>query len=57
MNKIALMGIFWVLPHVAVAAGASGPTVELDHVWIMVSQDAPERAALEGAGFRSRLIY
>ncbi|MGA9543402.1 MAG: VOC family protein [Candidatus Sulfotelmatobacter sp.] len=35
-----------------VAGAASGPGIELDHVWIMVSQDAPERAALERAGFQ-----
>jgi hypothetical protein len=28
------------------------PGIERDHVWIMVSRDAPERAALTRAGFR-----
>jgi hypothetical protein len=30
---------------------AAPPIVELDHLWIMVSPGAPERAALERAGF------
>ena len=30
---------------------AATPSLELDHVLIMVSPDAPERAALERAGF------
>src|SRR5215216_3019370 len=30
---------------------AAPPIVELDHVWIVVSPGAPERAALERAGF------
>jgi hypothetical protein len=33
-----------------VPATAQSP-IELDHVWIMVSPNAPERAALERAGF------
>ncbi|MDQ2871283.1 MAG: VOC family protein [Acidobacteriota bacterium] len=36
--------------HVAPAPAPAAP-VELDHVWIVVSPDAPERAALETAGF------
>jgi hypothetical protein len=36
----------------AIAAPAAGPGIELDHVWIIVSQNAPERAALERAGFQ-----
>ena len=43
------------VPHLlalgTIAAG-SGPGIELDHAWIMVSQDAPERAALEQVGFQ-----
>src|SRR5579871_4314957 len=34
-----------------VAAKAQSP-IEFDHVWIMVSPNAPERARLEGAGFQ-----
>ena len=34
--------------RIAVAA----PELEFDHVWIVVSRDAPERAALERAGFK-----
>ena len=34
------------------AAPASPPPLALDHVWIFVSPGAPERAALEKAGFR-----
>jgi hypothetical protein len=32
-------------------ARAAGPPAEFDHVWIMVSAGAPERAALKKAGF------
>jgi len=31
---------------------AATPSVEFDHVWIVVRPDAPERTALEHAGFR-----
>ena len=37
-------------PGALPAASDSG--IELDHVWIMVSRDAPERAALTRAGFQ-----
>jgi hypothetical protein len=30
----------------------AAPELEFDHVWIVVSRDAPERAALERAGFK-----
>jgi len=39
----------WILPCVAASANA-GPVV-LDHVWIVTSPGAPERKALESAGF------
>jgi len=29
---------------------AAAPELEFDHVWIVVSRDAPERAVLERAG-------
>jgi len=31
---------------------AAAPELEFDHVWIVVSRDAPERAVLERAGFK-----
>src|SRR5437762_14253030 len=34
----------------ATAVGA--PELEFDHVWIVVTRDAPERAALERAGLK-----
>lgn len=34
------------------APAAAPPRVQFDHVWIMVSPNAPERAALERAGFQ-----
>ena len=34
------------------ALAAAPPQVQFDHVWIMVSPNAPERAALERAGFQ-----
>jgi hypothetical protein len=37
---------------VAAAAATAPSRLEFDHVWIMVSPNAPERAALERAGFR-----
>jgi hypothetical protein len=35
--------------HMTVAAA---PELEFDYVWIVVTRDAPERVALERAGFR-----
>jgi hypothetical protein len=35
-----------------IAAIVLAATVQFDHLWIVVSRDAPERAALEKAGFR-----
>src|SRR5713101_9511673 len=44
---IGFMGLTSVRMTVAAAA-----ELEFDHVWIVVSRDAPERAALERAGFK-----
>jgi hypothetical protein len=52
MSRSVLLGIQVSVALATVAAGASGPGIELDHVWIMVSPEAPERAVLERAGFR-----
>jgi len=49
------MKIFWLVGFLALSvpiALASGGSVALDHVWIMVSPSAPQRAALERAGFQ-----
>jgi hypothetical protein len=35
----------------AAAHSAAAPVLEFDHLWIMVTQNAPERSALERAGF------
>ena len=35
-----------------IAALVLAATVQFDHLWIVVSRDAPERAVLEKAGFR-----
>jgi len=35
-----------------IAALVLAATVQFDHLWIVVSRDAPERVALEKAGFR-----
>lgn len=55
MSKFAGLGLL-VLASILLAAGAapaaSESGIELDHVWIMVSRDAPERAALTRAGFQ-----
>jgi len=47
-----LLGIASVLLGGASAPVAAQSAVELDHVWIMVSPNAPERAALTNAGFQ-----
>ncbi len=52
MSRSLLLGILISVALTTVAAAASGPGIELDHVWIMVSPDAPERAAFERAGFQ-----
>jgi Glyoxalase-like domain len=41
-----------ILLALATAPAAAQSQIELDHVWIMVSPNAPERAVLERAGFR-----
>src|SRR5215831_10741647 len=51
MKAALLLGIVVSLARATVPTGASVPGIELDHVWIMVSPDAPERSALERAGF------
>lgn len=47
---------FGALALILLAVGAVSATaqsrIEMDHVWIMVSPNAPERAALERAGFQ-----
>jgi hypothetical protein len=52
MRRSVLLGSAVSVALAVVAAAASGPGIEVDHVWIMVSPDAPERAALERAGFQ-----
>jgi hypothetical protein len=37
---------------IAIAYAQTEPHIEFDHVWIMVSPNAPERAALDRAGFQ-----
>jgi len=53
MSKAPVLGTLALilLAAAAVPAPAKSP-IELDHVWIMVSPNAPEREALERAGFQ-----
>jgi hypothetical protein len=44
---IACLGLF-----VSVSRAVAAADLEFDHVWIVVSRDAPERLALERAGFK-----
>jgi Glyoxalase-like domain len=39
-------------PSVSPSTSASGAKLEFDHVWIVVTRDAPERSALERAGLK-----
>jgi len=53
MNTSVLsMGILAFMPLATVAAPGVGPAIELDHVWIIVSPNALERAVLRHAGFQ-----
>jgi len=52
MSRSLLLLVFISASIVARVAAASGPGIERDHVWIMVSLNAPERAALERVGFQ-----
>lgn len=53
MRKTIVLGSVALAVVVATSVPAAAPSpLELDHVWIVVSPDAPERAALERAGFR-----
>jgi hypothetical protein len=51
MSKVLFIGVLALASLATTAAAAGGPGIELDHVWIMVSLNAPERVALERAGF------
>lgn len=55
MSKSAGLGLLALASILLVAAGASRAAsesgIERDHVWVMVTRDAPERAALTRAGF------
>lgn len=50
MRKTVLLAVALLL--VVTCAHAATPDLQFDHVWIVVHPDAPERAALERAGFR-----
>ena len=52
MSKaIGLRSLAVILLAIAAALATTPSFLEFDHVWIMVSPNAPERAALERAGF------
>jgi glyoxalase-like protein len=51
-KSVGLARMALMLLATGAAAAAATPQVEFDHVWIMVSPNAPERAALERAGFQ-----
>jgi Glyoxalase-like domain len=44
--------VFIVLVLFATATAGDSPGLRFDHIWIVVSPNAPERAALERAGFK-----
>jgi hypothetical protein len=50
-TKRIVLVILLLAPFLHDNAGAAGPPVAIDHVWIMVSTGAPEREALKKAGF------
>src|SRR5205807_10078618 len=50
LHMIKSLTLTMVLLSAAVATDS--PRLQFDHLWIMVSPGAPERAALERAGFR-----
>jgi hypothetical protein len=53
MNKAPGLGTLALILLAAAAVPAMAQSrIEFDHVWIMVSPDAPERAALEHPGFQ-----
>jgi hypothetical protein len=52
MSRYLAIGILVFMALATASAVAGNPGIEVDHVWIMVSQNAPERAALERAGFQ-----
>lgn len=53
MSRSLSFGIHVLVGLATVSAPAAAPPrVQFDHVWIMVSPNAPERAALERAGFQ-----
>jgi hypothetical protein len=51
-KPLALATIALTLLAAAAFSGAAATPLDFDHVWIMVSPNAPERAALERAGFQ-----
>src|SRR6266566_6967551 len=55
-NRLSASRTFIFLTGVVALASSrmtvAAPELEFDHVWIVVSRDAPERAALERAGFK-----
>lgn len=52
MSRSVLLGVLLSVALATGATAASGPGIAPDHLWIMVSPDAPERAALERTGFQ-----
>jgi hypothetical protein len=53
MSKAPGLGTIALIVLAAAAVPATAQSrIELDHVWIMVSPNAPERVALERAGFQ-----
>ncbi len=51
-KSLGLAHIALMLVATAAASATATSRLEFDHVWIMVSPNAPERAALERAGFQ-----
>jgi hypothetical protein len=49
--KVRLVGTITLLLLAASALMPAAPAIKYDHLWLVVTPDAPERAALERAGF------
>lgn len=52
MSKLLFVRVLALALLATTAPAADVPGIEIDHVWIMVSLNAPERAALERAGLQ-----
>jgi hypothetical protein len=49
---MTVLRVVWLLAVSSISVTAAAAELEFDHVWIVVTRDAPERAALERAGLK-----